>query len=114
MVSQIHLIANSLASSEKNHNVISQNIANVNTPGYQTQAMAFEELLTSIRDGSADKQLLDSIPVELVEGLQSRKDGNNVDLDSQMGQLKKNALLFQTYSQLLASKVSTVKRAMTR
>ena len=46
------------------------------------------------------------------EGLTNRADGNNVDLDKEYGELKRNALMFQAFSQLLASKMDTMRRAM--
>ncbi|MEM9411431.1 MAG: flagellar basal body protein [Planctomycetota bacterium] len=114
MISQHYLLANSLEGVRQNHEVISQNLANVNTPGYQTRQLNFAEFRQQIEDGTADQQMLRKVPVELVQGLQNRKDENNVNLDSQLGALKKNSLLFQTYSQLLSSKMATARRAMSR
>lgn len=112
MVSQFYLIANSLAGTEQNHQVISQNIANVNTPGYRARAVDFETMMSQIKNGTADREIVEQMPVELMEGLLERQDGNNVDLDGQLGALKKNSLLFQTYSHLLASKMAMARRAM--
>ncbi len=112
MVSQFNLIANSIAQREHNHQVISQNIANVNTPDFKTKGVDFAAFLKQIEDGSADKSLLGPIAEEIVKGLPIRKDGNNVDLDKQVGELKKNALLHQTYSHILASKMAMTRRAM--
>ncbi len=114
MISQQNLLANMLTAIEQNHELISQNIANVNTPNYKSRELAFEDFMKQIRNGAADEGMLESIPVEMTRGLQVRKDGNNVDLDSQVGAMKKNALLFQTYSQLLASKMAIARRAMQR
>ena len=94
------------------HEVLVSNVANINTPGYQTRVLDFASFLEQLQEGNADQNLISQIPVELMEGLQIRKDGNNVDLDGQLGELKKNALMFQTYSHLLASKMATVRRAM--
>lgn len=114
MISQQNLLANVLNGIEQNHEVISQNIANVNTPNYKARQMDFHSFMKQLKSGKADKQMLDDIPAKLITGLQTRKDGNNVDLDGQVGALKKNALLFQTYSHLLASKMATARRAMSR
>ena len=111
--SQYYLIGNALRSAEQNHRVVSENIANVNTPGYQTRAVDFDQLMEQVKDGTASQKLVELSPVEVVEGLMERGDGNNVDIDQQLGGLKKNALLFQTYSQLLASKMSTIRKAIT-
>ena len=110
--SQFQLISNALRSAEQNHRVVSQNIANVNTPGYQTQQLSFDDFMDRIQSGEAEQQTIGDLPVELVEGLVERVDGNNVDIDQQLGELKKNSLMFQTYSQLLAAKMATLRKAM--
>jgi flagellar basal-body rod protein FlgB len=114
MISQHNLLADSLAGIEQNHRVISQNIANANTPGYRAQTLDFAEFLKRIEQGTTDAKVSDNIPVHDMQGLSPRKDGNNVDLDGQVGALKKNALMFQTISQLLASKMALARRAMSR
>lgn len=114
MISQQQLLANALSVLEQNHKLVSQNIANVNTPGYRTRELRFADFLKQIEKGTADRELLEKMTVELKQGLRLRKDGNNVDLDSQVGELKQGSLLYQTYSHLLASKMAMARRAMSR
>ncbi len=97
---------------ELRQKVISQNLANVNTPGYQRLDVAFEEeLARQVRSGHAPaKTIQPQIHVE--EGLTPRADGNTVDVDREIGQLNRNALLFQTYSQLLSSQFDLMRRAI--
>ena len=109
--SQFYLIANALNGAEQNHRVLSQNIANVNTPGFKSREISFDDFIRQIQSPDANRQILDNLPVQLTQGLESRKDGNNVDIDHQLTQLKKNNLLFQTYSHLLASKMSMMREA---
>ena len=97
---------------EQNHSVISQNIANVNTPEYKTRQLNFDEFLKQVEKGDAKKGKLSSLPVELTTGLDDRADGNNVDIDQQLAQLRKNAILFQTYSNMLNSRMDTYRRAI--
>ena len=40
--SQFRLLANALSFAQTNHQVIGQNIANVNTPNYQAQEVSFD------------------------------------------------------------------------
>ncbi len=110
--SQFGLLQQLMSASHLRHEVISQNIANVNTPGFHRQDVRFDEaLLAALRDG-------DSVGTNLrpeiyeVEGLPERVDGNNVDIDKEMGQLSKNALLYQTWTQILASKLSMMQSAI--
>ncbi|MEJ7590453.1 MAG: hypothetical protein WKF77_02820 [Planctomycetaceae bacterium] len=48
----------------------------------------------------------------LTPGLTARADGNNVDIDREMGQLNKNAMLQQTYVQLLSTYLEQMRLAI--
>jgi flagellar basal-body rod protein FlgB len=111
--SQYYLIGNAMRHAEQTHRVVSQNIANVNTPGYHTRELAFDDYIKRVRSGETNQGFMDDMPVRFVEGLNERVDGNNVDIDQQVGDLKKNALMFQSYSQLLAAKMATMRKAIT-
>jgi flagellar basal-body rod protein FlgB len=110
--SQFYLIGNALSSAEQNHRVVSQNIANVNTPDYQTRELSFEEYEKRVKSGETNAGFIADLPVEFTEGLVQREDGNNVDIDQQLAGMKKNSLMFQTYSQLLAAKMATIRKAI--
>jgi flagellar basal-body rod protein FlgB len=97
---------------ELDHRVISQNIANVNTPGYKTQSISGEEFQKWLGQSKPTDAIGDQVEIEEPSGLLERADGNNVDLDSQVSSLKRNAMMFQTFSNLLAAKMDTMKRAM--
>lgn len=113
MYSQSNLLGNALVGSEFNHRVLSQNIANVNTPGYKTQRLDSEAFQALIDSANARRGLVTDFEVETPEGLPERVDGNNVDIEHEVSELKKNALAAQAYSHLLASKLATLRRAMT-
>lgn len=93
------------------HSVLSQNIANVNTPGFQCHEVRFEEML---RRRLETGQLVTGVQAEVVEGGggAERLDGNNVDIDLELGRLQKNALLFRTYSQILAHQLNQCRSAI--
>ena len=110
--SQFHLLGNALSLAKQNHQVISQNIANVNTPGYKARHLEFAEFLQQVESGQANQQAIKDLKVKPATGLEERSDGNNVNIDTEVADLKKNALMYQTYSQLLAAKMATVRRAM--
>jgi flagellar basal-body rod protein FlgB len=87
--------------------VISSNIANINTPNYKTKDLIFEDELNSATNSLKLKQTnskhISSISsmssngnprlIE-VKGLEEQNDGNNVNLDTQMGEMSKNKVLF--------------------
>lgn len=71
------------------------NMANVDTPGYQTQGFDFE---AEVRKALADVDSGGSTPIEVqnVDGLVSRPDGNNVSMDREGLQLAEAQLKFKT------------------
>ena len=112
--SQLGLLQQLLNATEMRHRVIGQNVANVNTPGFTRLDVDFEAELAQ-RLGSSGSSDLGNLEPTIREDFSSprRADGNNVDIDKEMGQLNKNALLYQTYSQVLASKLSLMRSAIT-
>ena len=95
------------------HDVIAQNIANVNTPGFQTLAVSFEEMLQQA-SGTTAEPSASSIPPQIVPGTGGieRSDGNNVDVDQEVARLQKNTLLFKVYTQVLATEIAQMRSAI--
>jgi len=98
--------------SDIRHRVISQNLSNVNTPGYQRLVVNFEEELAKEIQGSSGADLTREPEVVPDKTLPSRADGNNVDIDLELGELQRNAMLYQTYSQLLSAQFATMRLAI--
>lgn len=112
--SQIEQLPDLMDAAALRHRVISQNLANVNTPGYHRLDVDFEQALANAAKKQSGTQGAGKLMPEIVEdnSAASRADGNNVDVDRELGQLNKNALLFQMYSQLLRSQFDAMKRAI--
>jgi len=85
--------------------VVSSNIANADTPGYQTQDIDFQSELRKQVDAGAPQ-------MAPVPGLKSRNDGNNVGLDREARLLAENALRFNMASNLLRSQIRLVRSAI--
>jgi flagellar basal-body rod protein FlgB len=85
------------------HRVIAQNVANVDTPGYHRLEVAFEDDL-SAATGRPEVVASDAAP--------TRPDGNNVSIEQEMTDLNKNALLYQTAVQLLATRIAAYRSAV--
>ncbi len=110
---QADLLSQLLRASEVRHQVISQNLANVNTASYKRKTVHFEDQLAQqLQRGSTLSAA--SIQPEIVteRGLPERADGNNVDIDMEIGELQRNGLLYQTYTQVLASQFGAMRRAI--
>ncbi|MCP4080443.1 MAG: flagellar biosynthesis protein FlgB [Planctomycetaceae bacterium] len=104
--SPVDMINNLLRQSEMRQRVISQNIANVNTPGYKSVELGFAEAM-----GVELGEDMEAV-VQQTEGLVEREDGNNVNLEAEMAKLTKNSLEFETYSHLLVAKFSMLRSAI--
>lgn len=90
---------------DKRQKLVASNIANADTPGYQTRDIDFQfEYQSLIAGGSPN--------VIEVDGLASHNDGNNVSLDREMRLLSENALRFNAASGLLRGQIRMVRSAI--
>src|ERR1700676_2900598 len=81
--------------------LVAANIANADTPGFQTKDIDFQAEL--------DNQLGGLNPnVMEVPGLKTRNDGNNVNIDREARLLAENALRFSVASNLARGQLSMV------
>jgi flagellar basal-body rod protein FlgB len=85
--------------------MVSSNIANADTPGYKTQDLDFQASFQSLLDGGGPR------PVE-IQGLETRNDGNNVDLDREARLLAENALRFSVASNLVKGQIQQIRSAI--
>jgi flagellar basal-body rod protein FlgB len=106
----MELLGRLITATEMRQRVISNNIANVNTPNYQRIDVEFESQLAEELNGRSTGHAAPVI--SLTPGLTARADGNNVDIDREIGQLNKNAMLQQTYIQLLGSQLEQMRLAI--
>ena len=86
---------------------IANNIANVNTPGYQAQRVSFEEALAKSvgqRDGAVGATMARSLEP-------TRLDGNNVNLDTETLTNVDTVLRYQFASQAMNSELTAVRAA---
>jgi flagellar basal-body rod protein FlgB len=85
--------------------LVASNIANADTPGYQTKDIDFRTELQSHMDGFKPN-------VTEVSGLKTKNDGNNVDMDREARLLAENALRFSVAENLAHSEISTIRTAI--
>lgn len=84
--------------------LVASNIANVDTPGYQTQDIDFQT--------EFQKSMAGAPTVVGVDGLITKNDGNNVSLDREARLLAENALRFQMAESLLKGQIAQVRSAI--
>ena len=110
---QFDLLSQLIAAGETRNKVISHNIANVNTPNYQRLDVEFERLLSrELQAGESATSANVKPTIVNTPGLPNRADGNNVDVDREIGQLNKNAMLQQMYLQLLTTEMNQMRLAI--
>ena len=110
--SQIDLISSLLSTVSLRHRVIANNVANVNTPNYKRLDVTFAESFSHALQSGGLPTLGQP---KIVEDTQTaeRVDGNTVDIDIEMNTLNKNALLYETLAQVMASRIASLRSAIT-
>ncbi len=131
------LLEKALDASWARNSAISENIANVDTPGYKRKDINFEDYFKSALNKqkiagfvSDSKQAVvsetsdeESVSNDTLKNLNfvsqtqyqdttMRMDGNNVDIDSEMAELAKNQILYNAYASLLNKDFSMMRSAI--
>lgn len=124
------ILERALDASSLRHNVISNNIANVDTPGFKRSDVLFEDQLKMAIQGSSPSKISGYITnsrhipigdsksalvtpiVKVQDDTSQRNDGNNVDIDSEMAKLAENTLWYQTLSSQMNDEFSLLKTAI--
>lgn len=113
-----------LDASSLKQQVIANNVANINTPGYKKQDVSFEDEFKRAIDNKYDASMLQTDPrhlpggssldsvgitVNTMGGTSMRYDGNNVDIDEEMSELAENNIRFNALAQLMSGRLSSLK-----
>lgn len=92
--------------------VSSSNIANLDTPGYRTREVVFDDVLAGALEKDGDPRGADASRLREVEGLQSRRDGNNVQLDRELLNMTRAAGDFTQAQTVLSAKFRLIRYAI--
>jgi len=110
------------------HNVISSNIANAETPGYQAKKLDFENALSralSIEDMApagnepghfmSGPGAISNVRADIYENpdVAVSNDGNTVDLEREMSSLAENSIMYKAAVQLINKKLASLRYAAT-
>jgi len=88
------------------------NMANIDTPGYRTVGMNFQSEMRSALNGIDNAGHVPSAHIQLVDGLISRPDGNNVSMDRESLSLAEAQLKFRAGVALLRSEFQRLNDAI--
>lgn len=92
---------------------IANNIANLETPGYRRIDVKFEELLAKCLSSSEEFDLSE-VEAQLYQPKQTpvKSNGNDVNLEAEIGQMIKDTLRHKTYIRLLSKKYNQIDLAI--
>ena len=101
----------------RRHEVLAENVANTDTPGFQARDLTFEHELSlaqKVRALPMSTLPTPDLDLRLVDApdARMRPDGNNVDIDRQMSRIAQNALYHNVVVQLLSSRFAALKTAI--
>jgi flagellar basal-body rod protein FlgB len=111
--------------SQRRNEVIASNIANADTPGFKAGELDFsgelEKAFGASRDSSILKTNSNHLDISSNDGSAHieedisgamKADGNNVDIDIQMGQLSQNAGRYTSAATLIRKQLGIIKLAI--
>ncbi len=92
---------------------IASNMANLETPGYRRLDVRFEELLAKAMDSSESVDVRD-IELEIYRpgNTPVKSNGNDVNLEAEVGEMIKNSLRHTAYVRLLRKKLAQIETAL--
>lgn len=123
---EVGILSDWLTGISRRQDAISNNIANIDTPGYQRQEVPFETQLqremgttadqlttTDPRHITAGSRLRGALGIDPAQMLTSgRLDGNNVDIDQEMIALSDTQMRYQAASTALTKKIGILRTAI--
>ncbi len=120
------LLGKSLNVSARRHNLVSGNIANVDTIGYKPRDLDFQETLEKAMAGPAAGEMTTSHPdhfggedvFDISMAGETRDDANgyhldSVDIDREMTTLIENNIKYRTSTEMLLRKMGMLRHAIT-
>jgi len=121
------LLEKALDASLLRNEIIAQNIANIDTPGYKRYSVKFEEILNNkmetrisgLRTDEAHipigKDRVESIQPQIIRDTSNsstRIDGNNVDIEKEMAESAKNNIKYQMMIQSINTSFRRLKNVI--
>lgn len=128
--SNMNILESAMQAATLRHRVVSDNIANVNTPGFKRSAVRFEQMLAEKLKEPDGNQLalvrtntkhlpmpMADVPVapviEQIDTTTMRTDGNNVDIDAEMAEMAKNTIYYNASVKRLGDYFTGLKTIIT-
>ena len=122
------LMKKSLDMMSSRQNLISSNISNVDTPGFKAVDINFQAQLrdaigtkgslnlratNSKHFGPSTSNIKDLTPDPFEEDSAAKSNGNNVNIDNEMGKMAENQIIYNATVQLMMKRGAMVRAAVT-
>lgn len=117
----INVLGKAANASQVRNEVLSNNLANVDTPNYKRQDVSFENYLQTAIAGNSSLDTamrnlrLDSLNSSIytdTASLSYRLDGNNVDVDTENAYLAQNQIRYYTLVDSISQEFSRIKSVL--
>ena len=105
------LLVRLLGATSKRGSVISNNLANANTPGFTPERVEFESRLRAALERGDS---LDAVEPELQKDSSgpASPDGNTVSLEDEMGAMLENRMRYETYASILEAQFEQIRTSV--
>jgi flagellar basal-body rod protein FlgB len=109
----IDIIEAGLRAESLRQSAISNNIANLETPGYRRIDVKFEELLAKCLKSGSTTDLSKIVPeFYRPEETPVKSNGNDVNYEAEVGRMIKNTIRHKAFIRLLSKKYKQIELAM--
>jgi flagellar basal-body rod protein FlgB len=103
-------LESAMSGSMLRQSVLSNDLANANTPGFQPEDVNFQQTLASAMSGGQSPTSVSYTPYS--ENVVNSADGNGVDSDTVNAEIAENGLLYQDFTQIAAAREGILESAM--
>lgn len=108
------VVQRSLQGASLEQEVLSNNLANADTPGFKSSSVDFESSLASALASSNPSAAVENVAfqpkTDATTSIQA--DGNNVDLNQQMSALTQNAVEYETLAEIEKTRMGMIQSAI--
>jgi flagellar basal-body rod protein FlgB len=91
--------------------VLLANLANTETPGFQRKVVRFEDLLQDAVKLGRDPASVEPV-VEIDLKAPAGDDGNTVNMELELGELRENRLMYETYAAILGAQFELMRASI--
>lgn len=110
------MISQGLNISLQRQNVLTSNIANLDTPGFTPREVDFtnalDRAMESVRTGDRGALGVGQVPLKETPNKAPGVNGNSVDLDTQMSKLSHNSVFYSAMTQSISRKMAMLRYAI--